>query len=58
MAWGMREAGARILAEGEEKVRAEGVEVEKRLKEGHVVHEIVKAAGEGGFNLIVMGLGV
>jgi nucleotide-binding universal stress UspA family protein len=46
------------LAEGEEKVRAEGVEVEKRLKEGHVVHEIVKAAGEGGFNLIVMGLGV
>ncbi|MEM3601862.1 MAG: universal stress protein [Candidatus Bathyarchaeia archaeon] len=51
----MREAGVRILAEGEERVRAEGVRVEKLLKERHVVHEIVKAAGEGGFNLIVMG---
>lgn len=51
----IKDAGARILAEGKEKAKAEGVEVETMLREGHVVHEIVKAAEEGGFNLIVMG---
>lgn len=52
----VREAGARILANGKEKAKAEGVEeVETMLKEGHVVQEIVKAAEEGKFDLIVMG---
>ncbi|MEM1564227.1 MAG: universal stress protein [Candidatus Bathyarchaeia archaeon] len=51
----VREAGARILAQGKDKVRAEGVEVEAILREGHVVHEIVKVAEEGKFDLIVMG---
>ena len=51
----VREAGARILANGKEKAKAEGVEVETMLREGHVVQEIVKAAEEGRFDLIVMG---
>ena len=51
----VREAGARILAQGKEKAKAEGVEVETLLREGHVVHEIVKTAEEGKFDLIVMG---
>ena len=51
----VREAGARILAQGQEKAKAEGVEVETMLREGHVVHEIVRAAEEGKFDLIVMG---
>lgn len=51
----VKEAGARILAEGAEKVKAEGVEVETMLTEGHTVYEIVKAAKEGEFDLIVMG---
>ncbi|MGC8998194.1 MAG: universal stress protein [Candidatus Bathyarchaeia archaeon] len=51
----VREVGARILAHGAEKVKAEGVEVETVLREGHVVHEIVKTAEEGKFDLIVMG---
>ncbi|MCS7114417.1 MAG: universal stress protein [Nitrososphaerota archaeon] len=50
-----RDAGSRILAEGEKKAKAEGVEVETLLREGHTVHEIVRAAGEGKFNLIIMG---
>ncbi|MEM2546356.1 MAG: universal stress protein [Candidatus Bathyarchaeia archaeon] len=50
-----REAGSRILAEGEKRVKAEGVEVETIIREGHIVHEIVRVAGEGKFNLIVMG---
>ncbi|MEM1540375.1 MAG: universal stress protein [Candidatus Bathyarchaeia archaeon] len=49
------EAGARILAQGKERARDEGVEVEAMLREGHVVHEIVKVAEEGRFDLIVMG---
>ena len=51
----VKEAGARILAEGVEKAKAQGVDVETMLREGHTVHEIVRAAEEGGFNLIVMG---
>ncbi len=51
----VKEAGARILAEGVKRAKAEGVEVETMLREGHTVHEIVKAAREGEFNLIVMG---
>lgn len=51
----MKETGTRILAESREKAEAEGVKVETLLKEGHIVHEIVKAAEEGKFDLIVMG---
>ncbi len=51
----VREAGARILAQGKERAKAEGIEAETILREGHVVHEIVKAAEDGKFNLIVMG---
>ena len=51
----IREAGARILAQGKEKAKAEGVEVETMLREGHVVQEIVRAAEEGKFDLIAMG---
>lgn len=51
----VKNAGARILAEGAEKVKAEKIEVETMLREGHTVHEIVRAAEEGKFDLIVMG---
>jgi len=51
----MKETGTRILAEGKEKAEAKGVKVETLLKEGHIVHEIVKTAEEGKFDLIVMG---
>jgi nucleotide-binding universal stress UspA family protein len=51
----VKEAGARILAEGVERAKAKGVDVETMLREGHIVYEIVKAAREGEFNLIVMG---
>lgn len=50
-----RKAGGNILADGEQRVKAEGVQVETLLKEGHTVQEIVKAAREGRFDLIVMG---
>jgi nucleotide-binding universal stress UspA family protein len=50
-----RKAGNNILQDGEAKVKAEGVEVEKLLLEGHAVQEIVRVAKEGNFDLIVMG---
>jgi nucleotide-binding universal stress UspA family protein len=50
-----RGVGNRILSDGEEKVKAEGVQVEKMLVEGHAVQEIVRAAKEGNFDLIVIG---
>jgi nucleotide-binding universal stress UspA family protein len=50
-----REFGNRILRDGEEKVKAEKVQVEKKLVEGHAVEEIVRAATEGNFDLIVIG---
>lgn len=50
-----REFGNRILRDGEEKVKAEKVQVEKTLVEGHAVEEIVRAATEGNFDLIVIG---
>jgi len=50
-----RKIGASILADGEQKVKAEGVEVEKLLREGHTVQEIVRTAKEGNFDLIVIG---
>jgi len=50
-----RKAGVSILADGEQRVKTEGVPVETMLKEGHTIQEIIKTAKEGGFNLIVMG---
>jgi nucleotide-binding universal stress UspA family protein len=50
-----RKAGASILADGEQKVKAEKVQVETTLREGHTVQEIVKTAKEGKFDLIVIG---
>ena len=50
-----REAGASVLADGERRVKAEGVQVETLLGEGHTVEEILKTAKEGEFDLIVMG---
>jgi len=48
-------AGGNILADGERRVKPEGVQVETLLKEGHTVQEIINTAREGGFDLIVMG---
>jgi nucleotide-binding universal stress UspA family protein len=50
-----RKAGLNVLAEGEQKVKAEGVEVETILKEGHTVQEIINTAVEEKFDLIVIG---
>jgi len=50
-----RKAGASILADGEQKVKAKEVQVETTLREGHTVQEIVKTAKEGKFDLIVIG---
>jgi len=51
----VRNAGMKILAEGAEKAKAEGIEVDTILREGHAVQEIVRAAQEGNFDLIVVG---
>jgi nucleotide-binding universal stress UspA family protein len=50
-----RGVGNRILKDGETKAKAEDVQVEKILVEGHAVQEIVRTAKEGHFDLIVMG---
>jgi nucleotide-binding universal stress UspA family protein len=50
-----REAGNRILKDGEERANAEKVPVERTLLEGHAVQEIVRVAKEGNFDLIVIG---
>jgi nucleotide-binding universal stress UspA family protein len=50
-----RKAGSRILEDGEQRVKAEKVEVNKLLEEGHTVQEIIRVAKEGNFELIVMG---
>jgi nucleotide-binding universal stress UspA family protein len=44
-----------ILTKDEKKVKAEGIPVEISLVEGNVVHEILKKAVEGKFDLIIMG---
>jgi nucleotide-binding universal stress UspA family protein len=51
----IRKAGNSILADGEKKVKAEGIQVEKLLREGNTVDEILKTCREGGFDLIIMG---
>ncbi len=50
-----RDAGKKILADAEERVRKDNVGVETALREGNSTQEIVKTAKEGQFNLIVIG---
>jgi len=56
MAEAAREVGWRILADGKQKVKSEGVQVETALREGNTVHEIIKLAKEEKFDLIVIGV--
>jgi nucleotide-binding universal stress UspA family protein len=51
----IRKVGASILADGENRANAEGIQVETLLVEGHTVEQIVKTCREGKFDLIVMG---
>jgi nucleotide-binding universal stress UspA family protein len=50
-----REWGGKILAEAEQKVKSETIEVETELTEGNAVERIVEKSKEGKFDLIVMG---
>lgn len=50
-----RQVGKGILSDGEQKAKAEGVQFESLLVEGHVVQEIIRTAKEGNFGLIVIG---
>ena len=50
-----REAAKRVLEKGKRRAKAENVEVNSLLKEGHTVQEIVRASKEDNFGLIVMG---
>lgn len=50
-----RKAGTKILEDGEQRISATKVEVEKMVVEGHTVEEIVRVANEGNFDLIVIG---
>jgi nucleotide-binding universal stress UspA family protein len=50
-----RDAGKKILEDGVQKVRTENVQAETYLREGNSAQEIVKAAKEGQFDLIVIG---
>ena len=50
-----QKSGNKILQDAEQKISATGVQVEKKLVEGHTVQEIVRAANEGNFDLIVIG---
>jgi nucleotide-binding universal stress UspA family protein len=50
-----QKVGNRILDDGEQRVKAAKVEVNRLLEEGHTVQQIVRVAKEGNFELIVMG---
>jgi nucleotide-binding universal stress UspA family protein len=50
-----KQMGKRILDEAERVVNERGISVEKVLKEGDVVREIVGVVQEGKFDLVVMG---
>jgi nucleotide-binding universal stress UspA family protein len=51
----IREFGGSILEEGENIVKAEGVQVDTLLKEGPSVENILETVTKGNFNLVVMG---
>ncbi len=50
-----KNAGSRIVDDGKAKASSEGVEAEVLLVEGHAVQEIVRAAEEGKYDLVVVG---
>jgi nucleotide-binding universal stress UspA family protein len=50
-----RQAGNRVLSDGKDRAKSEGVEAETILAEGHAVQEIIRTSKEGGFDLIVIG---
>ena len=51
----MREYAKSILSDGKKKAETEGIQVETLMVDGHVVEEILKAARDGDFGLIVIG---
>ena len=51
----MRKYGKSVLEDGKKKAAVEGVQAQTLLVDGHAVKEILKAASEGNFNLIVIG---
>jgi nucleotide-binding universal stress UspA family protein len=51
----VQELGNNILQEGTSLTKAEGVQVETLLTEGHAVEKILKTAMKQNFNLIVLG---
>jgi nucleotide-binding universal stress UspA family protein len=51
----VQKSANKILQDAEQRVSSTGVHVEKMLVEGHTVQEIVRAANEGNFDLIVIG---
>ena len=51
----MRKYGGDILEDGRKKAQTEGVRAKTLLVNGHPVEEILKAAREGNFSLIVIG---
>ena len=51
----MAKYGNGILEDGKKKAEAEGAKAQTLLVEGHTVEEILKAAREGNFSLIVIG---
>ncbi len=51
----MRRYGNSVLEDGKKKAEAEGVQAQTLLVDGHAVEEIIKAAKEGNFSLIVIG---
>ncbi len=50
-----RKLGEKILEDSEKIVKERGIRVEKVLKEGDAVKEIVAEAQKGGFSLVVIG---
>ena len=51
----IRKAGESILEEATKIVKAEGIQVEKVVEEGHIVERIVNKARDENFDLIVLG---
>jgi len=51
----IRKRGESVLANAKKDVKAQEVQVETLIKEGHTVNEILKVVKEGDFNLIVIG---
>ena len=51
----IRKANESILEEATKIVKAEGIQVEKVIEEGHIVERIVNKARDENFDLIVLG---